>query len=294
MTGRAWLKITLLLAGLLAASTTEAAQPAAAIRFGVTAVILTDQVAFLNAWAEYLEQRLQRPVVFVQRGSYAELTELLLNNQLDFAWVCGAPYVRHKSAMRLLVVPLDQGRPLYQSYLIVPMHDTRTRGFADLGGKVFAYSDPDSNSGHLVPRYDMLKMGINPSTYFRKTFFTWAHRDVVQAVADGLADAGAVEGYVWETLARRDPTLIAKTRVVRKSDWYGWPPIVARMSLPEAELAPMRNALLAMNSDAGGQRLLEDLNLDGFIAAKPALYASIEKINRFVADRYARAPELSP
>ena len=204
------------------------AAPSRPIRFGTTAVILEDQVAILRSWKGYLEERLGRPVRFVHRGSYQEITELLSKDQLDFAWVCGYPYVRNRSFMRLLAIPIYEGRPLYQSYLIVPKSDTTTRSFHDLKGKIFAYSDPNSNSGFLVPQYELVRSGENPAAFFQKSFFTWAHSKVVNAVAAGLANGGAVDGYVWDTLQRTHPDLTAQTRVVRKSALYGFPPLVAR------------------------------------------------------------------
>src|SRR2546426_9720016 len=97
-----------------------AAQGADALRIGTTPVFLDDQAAFLNAWGRYIEKRLSRPVQFVQRGSYREITELIRAGELDLAWVCSPPYLRNRDRMVLAVVPVFRGRPLYQSYLIVP------------------------------------------------------------------------------------------------------------------------------------------------------------------------------
>ncbi len=127
----------------------------APIHIGTTAVILDDQLGFMRAWRDFLQPTLGRPVVFVQRGSYREITAMLLADQLDFAWVCGYPYVRHRDTLELLALPNWRGKPLYRSYLIVPATDTSSDGFAALAGKVLAYSDPDSNSGFLVPQYEM-------------------------------------------------------------------------------------------------------------------------------------------
>ena len=124
------------------------------LKFGVTAVILQDQSEFLALWESHLESRLDRDVEFVQRGSYAEVSELLSTGEIDIAWVCGAPFVRHRTRWRLLAVPVFEGRPLYRSYLIVRASDPNRRSYADLDGSVFAYSDPDSNSGYLVPQYE--------------------------------------------------------------------------------------------------------------------------------------------
>jgi len=255
------------------------------IRFGTTAVILEDQVAILHSWKGYLEERIGRPVRFVHRGSYQEISELLSKDQLDFAWVCGYPYVRNRSFMRLLAIPVYEGRPLYQSYLIVPKSDTTTRSFRDLKGKVFAYSDPNSNSGFLVPQYELVKLGENPASFFQKSFFTWAHSKVVTAVAAGLANGGAVDGYVWETLQRTHPELTAQTRVVRKSALYGFPPLVARANLGEKDFRAMQDVLLGMSQDAQGRQLLARLNLDGFAPDDPHVFDGIAEILAFIQTR---------
>ena len=255
------------------------------IRFGTTAVILEDQVAILRSWKGYLEERLGKPVRFVHRGSYQEITELLSKDQLDFAWVCGYPYVRNRSFMRLLAIPIYEGRPLYQSYLIVPKSDTTTRSFRDLKGTIFAYSDPNSNSGFLVPQYELVRLGENPSVFFQKSFFTWAHSKVVNAVGAGLANGGAVDGYVWDTLQRTHPDLTAQTRVVGKSALYGFPPLVARGSISEKDFRAMQEVLVSMHQDAQGRQLLARLNLDGFAPDDPHIFDGIAEILAYVQAR---------
>lgn len=255
------------------------------IRIGTTSVILDNQVGFLHAWRDYLQPRLGRPVTFLQRGAYREITSLLLGDELDFAWVCGYPYVRNRKAWELVALPDYGGKPLYRSYLIVPASNTAAKGFDALAGKVFAYSDPDSNSGFLVPQFEMLRVGIYPPTHFRKTFFTYAHHKVVMAVADGVAQGGAVDGYVWETLALRAPTLTKGTRVAHVSDEYGFPPMVARRSLDRPTYERFRDTLIAMPNDAQGRELLHQLNLQGFLPPDDAQFSGIARVLDYVAAR---------
>jgi len=255
------------------------------IRIGTTAVILEDQVSFLDDWRRYLEQRLHGRAVFVQRGSYREITALINNDQLDFAWVCGYPYVANRATMRLLAMPLFHNKPLYQSYLIVPRSDSTTRSYADLQDRIFAYSDPNSNSGFLVPQYLMLRASLDPQTLFHKTFFTWAHRKVVSAVAAGVADGGAVDGYVWETLALISPELTAQTRVALKSPEFGFPPLVARASMSQRDYLAMQDVLVAMSSDPEGRVLLKRLNLDGFARDDPHVFDGIAQALAYVSAR---------
>lgn len=245
------------------------------IRIGLTPVFLDDQMRFLGQWRQWLERKLGRAVVFVQRGSYREIVDLVRAHKLDFAWVCGYPFVRYRKEMTLVAVPLWRGQPTYQSYVIVPADDTRSTSLSDLRGKVFAYSDPDSNSGYLYPRYALSTLGEAPDNFFARSFFTWAHRKVVEAVGVALADGGAVDGYVWETLAESNPELTRATRIIDRSPPLGYPPFVARADIPADELSRFRTILLEMADDPDGLDLLRRLRLDGFTIGEPALYDGI-------------------
>lgn len=253
------------------------------ISIGLTPVFLDHQLEFLKQLRSYFSERLSTPVRFVQRGSYREIVDLIRGSKLDFAWVCGYPYVRFRREMRLLAVPLYYGNPLYQSYLITPRSDNTTRSLLDLRGKTFAYSDPDSNSGYLVPQYQLLRAGENPSTFFTRSFFTWGHRKIIEAVGIGLAQGGAVDGYVWDTLDWVHPELTATTRIVSRSPELGFPPFVARSDIAEQSFRRMQQVLLAMSKDAQGARLLKSLNLDGFVPGSDALFDGIEAMARVVA-----------
>lgn len=246
------------------------------LRIGLTAVFLDDQVGLLARWRGYLSARLDRPVELVQRRAYREIVEQLAQGRLDCAWLCGYPYLRHRDFLRLLAVPVYRGRPLYQSYLIVPARDTGTRCLADLAGKVFAYSDPDSNSGYLYVQHRLREAGLTADGHFRRTFFTWAHSKVVDAVRTRLADGGAVDGYVWDVLDSHRPDWTAQTRIVEKSPEFGFPPFVAAAGTDPVASAQLQQALLGMSSDEAGRALLRELHLDGFALADAELYSGIE------------------
>lgn len=251
----------------------------APLLFGTTPVFLDDQAEFLERWRVYLETMLRRPVQFVQRGSYREVMALLTDGKLDYAWLCGYPYVRMKARLDLVAVPQYAGQPLYRSYLIVPAGDRASQSVLDLKGRVFAYSDPDSNSGWLTPQVELKRAGQNAARFFKKSFFTWSHRKVIEAVAAGLAQGGAVDGYIWDTLARQHPELTGATRVAWRSPSFGFPPIVARRG---SDPALLRQALQAMNQTPPGQALLARLNLEGFVPGSATLFDSIEANWRYL------------
>jgi len=270
--------------GLAPVALAHPARPALAgvsvLRFGTTPVFLDDQLALLGLWQRYLQDQLGRGITFVQRGSYREIVDLLLGDRIDAAWLCGYPYVVYEDRLHLVAVPEYLGQPLYRSHLVVPASDTATRAVPDLAGRIFAFSDPLSNSGHLVPRVELLRAGADPDRFFRRSFFTFSHRKVVEAVRAGLAHAGAVDGYVWDTLHRQHPEATEGLRVAWRSGTHGFPPIVARPSLAREEQGALARALVGMRGSEIGVSLLKRLNIDGFRPVKADLYASIRELVR--------------
>ena len=151
---------------------------------------------------------------------------------------------------------------------------------SDLRGRVFAYSDPLSNSGFLIPRAEIAAKGADPRSFFRRTFFTFSHRKVVEAVRAGLADAGAVDGYVWDTIAAQQPASVTGLRVAWRSAPHGFPPVVARRNWSAAEARQLGEALRAMTAEAEGRAVLERLNLDGFVEPQAGQFESIRALLR--------------
>jgi phosphonate transport system substrate-binding protein len=249
-----------------------------AVAFGTTAVFLDNEINLLDRWSRQLGDVCSADVRFVQRNSYREIDDLLAENRLDVAWVCGFPYVTNPLAMRLMAIPDYQGRPLYRSYLIVPRTDTHTTHITQLRNCVFAFSDPQSNSGFLVPTTELIRAGIRPTRFFKKSFFTYAHRKVVDAVTSGLADAGEIDGYVYDTIEKQYPERTRDVRVAWRSPQYGFPPIVARRSLDEESFLRIQHALLDMKDRPDGRDVLQRLNLDGFVPDDDKVFDGIRRL----------------
>jgi ABC-type phosphate/phosphonate transport system substrate-binding protein len=272
--------ISLLLASTLGAG---ALSTGAAIRFGLTPVFLTNDLELLGRLQSYLQRATGYPVSLITRRTYQEITALLTSGQLDAAWICGFPFVVHRPELQLVAVPLWHQRPLYQSYLIVD-RDRQAEGLWDLRGDIHAFSDPDSNSGFLVTRAALAEKALKPETFFRKTFFTYGHRNVIRAVGSGLAGSGSVDGYVYDVVAELEPNLTARTRILGASEWLGFPPIAApKNPIDEVRLKALTAALLRMSEDAEGRAVLQMLRLDGFGAEDPKLFDAISTKAALVA-----------
>jgi phosphonate transport system substrate-binding protein len=269
---QACVAITGALGGALVVPAVHAAPP---VTFGLTPVFLDSDIVLVRQIEAYLTARLDRTVTVVKRRTYREVTSLLLAAQLDAAWICGYPFVQHRAALEVLAVPSYLGAPLYRSYLIV-RRDRAASGLADLSGDIHAFSDPDSNSGFLVTRAALAAMHAAPAGFFARSFFTYGHRNVIRAVAAGLAQSGSVDGYVWDVMADIEAPLVGATRVIAQSAPMGFPPVAAARGGDAGLRRAIRQALLAMPGDPTGRNILSTLRLDGFTEADPALFASIE------------------
>jgi phosphonate transport system substrate-binding protein len=250
------------------------------VRIGLTPAFVHDEHGLMEEWRRYLEGKLDRPVEFIQRDSYRETMDLIQLEKLDFAWICDYPFIHLKDQVRLLAVPLNQGRPFYRSYLIVSADDKARNSMRDLRNSVFAYADPYSNTGYLAPRYQVRQIGENPTSFFKKTFFTWSHRKAIEAVASGLAHGAAVDSYVWDTLARTRPDITSKTRIIDRSPEYGFPPFVAQRGVNGEDYRTVQAVLLGMQNDPQGKLLLDRLNLDGFVTGHKSMYDDVAKMMR--------------
>lgn len=245
------------------------------IRFGLTPVFLTSDLELLGRLQIYLRRATGLPVELVSRRTYQEITALLVSGQLDAAWICGYPFVAHRDALQLVAVPLWRGQPLYQSCLIVD-RDRDARDFQDLKGNIHAFSDPDSNSGFLVTRALLAEHGLKPPSFFARTFFTYGHRNVIRAVASGLAQSGSVDGYVLDVMREIEPELTSRVAILRRSEWLGFPPIAAPRHPPDPQaLAALTEALARMNEDEDGKAVLAMLRLDGFAPQEASLFDPI-------------------
>ncbi|MFI4939424.1 MAG: PhnD/SsuA/transferrin family substrate-binding protein [Burkholderiales bacterium] len=241
------------------------------LRIGLPQSLFRAQYDLIADWQQYLQNKLRRPVEFVNSRKFADSMVQLHTEKLDFAWVTDYPNTALGDQVRLLAVPLYNGRPFFTSYMIVSTGDTQTASLMQLKGTVLAFADPTSNS-HVDHRYALLKAGEDPRRFFRKVFFTPSHRESIEAVILGLANAAEVDNFAWDAMVKGHPDLAQQTRIVARSQEFGAPPIVANHFVTKEEFADMQGALTGMAHDPEGVKLLRRMNLNGFIPADPKLY----------------------
>lgn len=250
------------------------------LRVAVGAMISPQQTfIYYHQLLNYIGRHTGRPIAMVQRKTYGEINRMLGGGQIDLALICAGPYTSGKErfGFKALVVPMVRGEPYYRSYLIVHRDSPITK-LEDLRGKVFAFTDPESNSGKLVPTYWLQQMGETPEMFFQRTIYAFSHDNAIMAVAQSLVDGAAVHSQVWEYLQQRQPEQTQKTRVIMTSRQFGNPPMVASRHLDPATQNHIQKVLLQMHRNDDGHEILSELMIDRFALPQEEWYLPVIEI----------------
>jgi phosphonate transport system substrate-binding protein len=161
-----------------------------------------EMLRIYQPFADYLSKEIGIPVKFTPVIDYAATVEGLAANRLDLVWYGGLTSVQAqrqaKGARRIIMRQEDAH---FKSYFIT-RKDTGIKKLQDLKGKTFAFGSVSSTSGHLMPRYFLLKAGIIPERDFAKFSFSGAHDATAAWVEAGTVDAGALNFLVWDKLVQ--------------------------------------------------------------------------------------------
>lgn len=217
--------------------------------------------------------------VEVQVGTnYAAVVEALRFGKVDGAYLGPFTYVvaNAQSGARAIITMNIKGKPYYYSYLIVPkdspLQEIRdNQGLAALKGKKFAFGDPGSTSGSLIPRLALKNAGLDPEKDIQPNF-TGGHDKTLLAVANGQAEVGAIDSAIFEhTLSKNFPNEFGKVRVIWKSQELYQYPWAVRNELPAETARKLQQAFLKITDPD----VLNAFGADGFVAADDQKYDDI-------------------
>lgn len=261
---------------------TDTARPV--IRIAVAAMISPQYTyRYYIELLNLIGREINREVIFIQKKTYGEVNQMLKGKELDLAFVCSGPYVSGKEdfGMEIIAVPVCHGVTVYYSYFI----SSKTSGIEavdDLKGKTFAFTDPLSNTGYLVPTYYLIKRNESPERFFGKTFFTHSHDNSIQAVANGVADGAAVDSLIFEFMLSQKLPDMKNVRVIEKSPPYGIPPIVVHPSMNQRLKNKLKAIFLSIHKTPEGKKILENLMIDRFIKGDDKMYDSVRELQNFL------------
>lgn len=227
---------------------------------------------------DYLKQQTGMEVQFIPVTDYAAVVEGLATNKLDLAWLGGFTYVQARLRTQGGAVPIVQRAEdaVFTSRFIVPK-DSPAQSLADLKGKTFAFGAPSSTSGSLMPRFYLMKAGIDPERDFKTVAFSGAHDATVAFVAAGRAEAGVLNASVLDKLTEAGNPNAAKVRVLAVTPAYfdyNW---TVRPGLDPAVTRKLTDAFLKL--DAANPQHKEIMALQRaskFIPTQSSNYDGIE------------------
>lgn len=255
------------------------------LKIGVAAMISPKEtVKYYKELVDYIGKKIDIPVEMVQRESYDEMDTLLERGEVKIAFICSGPYVRdrEKFGVELLVAPQSYGKPFYHAYIIVHK-DSPLNSIDDLKGKSFAFTDPKSNTGKLVPTYMVAKkFNTTPEKFFSNIIYTKSHDKSIEAVAKKVVDGASVDSLIYDYIAKKNPVYTSLTKIIEKSPPYGIPPVVITRAFDPNLREKIKGAFLNMHNDPMGKRILEGIMVDKFIIPKDSDYDSVREMEMWL------------
>jgi phosphonate transport system substrate-binding protein len=150
----------------------------------------------------------------------------------------------------------------------------------DVAGKTFAFNDPNSTSGYLVPMtFFLMEMGIDPKEYFSKLTFSGSHEASILAVANKKVDVASTNLPDVQQMVREGKVPRHAVRVIWVSKLIPNDPIVVRKDLPESLKQAIQQALEQMKANHAAAFVEGGTWIGGFVKVDDAKYQIIRDLN---------------
>ncbi|MCB0348665.1 MAG: phosphate/phosphite/phosphonate ABC transporter substrate-binding protein [Bdellovibrionales bacterium] len=234
---------------------------------------------------KYLEEHTPYKYDIRVPSSYVAVVEAFGTNRADVAALNTFGYImaHEKYGVQAMITLIRHGQAKYRSQ-IVARADSSVKKVADLNGKKFAYVDPASTSGYLLPAKMFLDRNIKPS----ETVFAQKHDNVITMVYQKQVDAGATFYSPPSPRGVEDARRLVKTQypdiekevvIVELTDEIPNDPIVIRKTLPEDMKKIIQSAFIDFIATPEGKAAFNDLyGADSFITTTDKEYDSVREI----------------
>ena len=282
-TGRIFAVTLVLVFGLLAApacgagkNETQAGWPET-LRFG----LIPTEANVGAEWQpifDHLESELGRPVESFVGADYTATINAARDKRLDVVQLGPKSYVtarRQGADLQPLVKQInrDSGLAGYNSLLIAHVN-SGIASIEDAKGRTFAFNDPESTSGFLLPTVFFLELGIMPEDYFSQVSFAGSHEATLLAVANREVDLASNNNENLPRMFAADRVRQDDIRIIWESPLIPTDPISVQAAYPESFKAAVRDAFLSFDDPA----TLDALQIRGWTTAADADYEIIRTL----------------
>jgi phosphonate transport system substrate-binding protein len=256
-------------------------------KIGIAAMLSpTEAFPVYDEIVTYMGDKMNYDFEIVFTKDYASMNNLVKKKQVLAAFVCSGPYVEgHKDwGMELIVAPSFNGSAHYYSYIIVNKNSPIST-LKELKGKKFAFTDPESNTGRLVPTFEFMKMGRNPENYFSEIIYTGSHDKSIEAVAKNLVEGASVDNLIWEYMNSSGSVFTSRTKIIAQFGPFASPPFVTHPDCDTALKNKMKSILLHMHEDSIGKPILNELRIDKFVIIDDTCYESVRRMQQWIKEQ---------
>lgn len=229
---------------------------------------------------QHLEKTLGIKVEAQSASDYAGVITAMAHKHIDFAYLGPKSYVEASEKAGAIALAMEKdtsGEPGYYG-VIIAKKGSGIEKLEDAKGKVFAFTDPNSTSGYLVPNllfYRDLK--VDPKQYFKEVKFSGSHGASILAVKNGSIDVAATNNIDINRMSEKGQASWDEFTVLWKSELIPGSPMCARKDLPESLKAAFTGALMMFNAN---KTALEKLQIGGYGPADDAVYDVIRYLNQ--------------
>ncbi len=153
-----------------------------------------DRLTSNECFRAKIEAELGVPVKLFTPADYDGVIQGLLGGTLDYAWLGASAYAKvyltDPEAVELKLTKQNaDGSTGYYS-IAFAKKDSGITSIEDAKGKTFAFADPNSTSGYLVPGAELAAKYGDLKTYFSEVKMSGGHEQTIVGVANGDFDAG--------------------------------------------------------------------------------------------------------
>ena len=233
----------------------------------------------------YLEEKTGWKFKVSIPANYVAVVEALGTARADIASLNTFGYIlaheKYKAHARLTVV--RYGQSTYKSQIITHV-DNNINSLADLKGKKFAYVDPASTSGYLLPLKLLKEEKVEP----KETMFAMRHDNVVSMIYQNQVDAGATfysppeEGEIQDArrlVKTQYPDVEDKIKIVKLTEPIPNDPIVFREGLPEEMIVKVVQTMKEfIKTEKGKKAFKNSLSVTSFVDSTDANYDSVREM----------------
>jgi ABC-type phosphate/phosphonate transport system substrate-binding protein len=207
----------------------------------------------------------------------------IADRALVFGQICGYPFAKHaRGTLTVVAAPRYRGESgaSYRSFLVVGA-SSRVELLEDLAGSTCAMNDRGSQSGMNALRARVAPLA-REGRFFGRVLESGAHRASLAMVADGRADVAAIDCVTHALVARVEPVLTARTRILEATAPAPAPPFVTATADPD-RVRRIRAALFAVLDDPSVASARAALLLEGADAIEDRAYDVLVELERSAA-----------